>query len=215
MAQKPSGTGVTQPASVSKETTAGDKTATLAAAGASTPSRHQGETTQTTATTGTTLVGEADRAGEDPTAREGVVVAPSTPTKPPVEEVRLYSKDMTDSEQTAGVTSSAVQPPGSGSALLSTPHRPNSRKESDSPAPITVPSGTSSAEAERTETSGGYSDISESDLRSGDEAAPTGTEDHGEYAMDEEYEDEEDRLIAQGGMGIPLDEVGFAERWFA
>jgi hypothetical protein len=25
--------------------------------------------------------------------------------------------------------------------------------------------------------------------------------------MDEEYEDEEDRLIAQGGMGIPLDEV--------
>ena len=26
--------------------------------------------------------------------------------------------------------------------------------------------------------------------------------------MDEEYEDEEDRLIAQGGMGIPLDQVG-------
>lgn len=29
----------------------------------------------------------------------------------------------------------------------------------------------------------------------------------GEYAMEEDYEDEEDRLIAQGGMGIPLDEV--------
>lgn len=28
-----------------------------------------------------------------------------------------------------------------------------------------------------------------------------------DYVMDEEYEDEEDRLIAQGGMGIPVDEV--------
>lgn len=28
-----------------------------------------------------------------------------------------------------------------------------------------------------------------------------------EYGVEEEYEDEEDRLIAQGGIGIPLDEV--------
>ena len=57
----------------------------------------------------------------------------------------------------------------------------------------------------QTETSAGYTDVSESDIRAADEAG--GAADEQEYGLEEEYEDEEDRLIAQGGMGIPLDEV--------
>jgi RNA polymerase II subunit A small phosphatase-like protein len=109
------------------------------------------------------------------------------------------------------VTSSAVQPPGSGSELLSTPQRPHAvRRESDANSthqqtgPIAV--GGSDGSREKTDTSGGYSDISDSDVRSGDENVPP-TSEEGEYGLEEEYEDEEDRLIAQGGMGIPLDEV--------
>jgi len=65
---------------------------------------------------------------------------------------------------------------------------------------------------ERTETSGGYSNISDSEVL--DESSGQVTEEHGEaYPMDEEeYEDEEDRLIAQGGMGIPVDEVSIETR---
>lgn len=84
--------------------------------------------------------------------------------------------------------------------LLSTPPRPSIGRRDSSP------SGTPAAatpEADRTETSGGYSDISESG--GADEGQG---EDHGdEYNLEDEYEDEEDRLIAQGGIGIPLDEV--------
>jgi RNA polymerase II subunit A small phosphatase-like protein len=59
---------------------------------------------------------------------------------------------------------------------------------------------------ERTETSGGYSNISDSEnqdeeLGQHHDEAMYGVE------IEDEYEDEEDRLIAQGGMGIPLDEV--------
>jgi len=57
----------------------------------------------------------------------------------------------------------------------------------------------------QTETSAGYTDVSESDIRAADEVG--GAADEHEYGLEEEYEDEEDRLIAQGGMGIPLDEV--------
>lgn len=42
---------------------------------------------------------------------------------------------------------------------------------------------------------------------SGEQADHHGEEGEEEYAVEEEYEDEEDRLIAQGGIGIPLDEV--------
>lgn len=59
---------------------------------------------------------------------------------------------------------------------------------------------------DRTETSGGYTDISESDQR-GDEGVTSTSQQEEEYVLEEEYEDEEDKLIAQGGMGIPLDEV--------
>ena len=104
--------------------------------------------------------------------------------------------------QTAGVTSSAVQAPGSGSALLtSTPTRihPIHRDSEPSTAPL--------GDAERTETSGGYSNISESDLV--DESSGQVAGEHGEdFPLEEEYEDDEDRLIAQGGVGIPVDEVG-------
>ena len=54
--------------------------------------------------------------------------------------------------------------------------------------------------------SGVYPNTSESDVV--DENRGLVSQDHGDdYPMDEDYEDEEDRLIAQGGMGIPLDEV--------
>jgi hypothetical protein len=40
-----------------------------------------------------------------------------------------------------------------------------------------------------------------------DESRSGGISGGDEYGMEEEYEDEEDRLIAQGGIGIPIDEV--------
>ncbi|WVF73105.1 hypothetical protein IAT40_007924 [Kwoniella sp. CBS 6097] len=146
-----------------------------------------------TATTGTTLVdaaGEgdkgADKAGKP---KEEVVVAPAEPHTLPVDE-------------TAGVTSSAVQAPGGGSALLGTPTKLHPHRHDSEPA---APS--SSADAEHTETSGGYTDISNSEIV--DESTGAPQEDGiDEYGLEEDEEDEEDRLIEQGGMGIPLDENG-------
>lgn len=90
--------------------------------------------------------------------------------------------------QTAGLTSGAVQAPGSGSEILHQ-HQLH-RNESDGHLHA-------HHDANRT-TDSGYTDLSESE---GDEA-------HQEMLYDDEYEDEEDRLIAQGGIGIPVDEVG-------
>ncbi|WVQ84476.1 hypothetical protein IAT38_006628 [Cryptococcus sp. DSM 104549] len=149
-----------------------------------------GHKADATGTTGTTLVGEGS-SEERGVKKEEVIVPPTEPHTLPEDE-------------TAGVTSSAVQAPGGGSSLLSTPSRPHPvRRESDTNA------GTSSAtaEAERTETSGGYSDISNSELV--DESSGQGGEEGlDEYGMEDDYDDEEDRLIEQGGMGIPLDENG-------
>ena len=44
-------------------------------------------------------------------------------------------------------------------------------------------------------------------MLSSQDSSGAGDEHEGEYPLEDEYEDEEDRLIAQGGMGIPLDEV--------
>ncbi|WVW86144.1 hypothetical protein I302_108185 [Kwoniella bestiolae CBS 10118] len=153
-----------------------------------------GHQVEPTATTGTTLVdqnvGEGDKSVKP---NEEIVVAPAEPHTLPDEE-------------TAGVTSSAVQAPGGGSSLLGTPTRSHTqpqRRDSDNAAPST------SAEQDRTETSGGYTDISNSDIQ--DESSGAGAaHDEGvdEYGLEDEYEDEEDRLIEQGGMGIPLDENG-------
>ncbi|KAL7418432.1 hypothetical protein Q5752_006890 [Cryptotrichosporon argae] len=134
--------------------------------------RHQAETT------GTTLVGVPVEKDKDAEAKgEDVVVAPHEPKTLPLDE-------------TAGVTSSAVQPPGSGSELLlaaaAAPHL--ARRDSEQHV--------GAADNQRTDTSGGYTDLSDSD------------EDHHDFVNDEEYEDEEDRLIAQGGIGIPVDEHG-------
>jgi RNA polymerase II subunit A small phosphatase-like protein len=100
------------------------------------------------------------------------------------------------------MTSSAVQAPGSGSTLLSTPVRPSSSRRQSGSSPSSA-----SPEGEPTETSGGYSNISESEIpdeSSGAAGAAAYPEEHG---LEEEYEDDEDRLIAQGGIGIPVDEV--------
>ena len=64
----------------------------------------------------------------------------------------------------------------------------------------------SPSENEKTSTSGGYTDISESGGLDDSSRGPD-QEDEGDYGLEEDYEDDEDRLIAQGGMGIPLDEV--------
>ena len=154
--------------------------------------------------TGATVVetGEKDLAAQTQPGEE-VVVAPQELHTAPVDEVSKPTScvgSRTDI-QTAGLTSSAVQAPGSGSALLATPVRPSSsRRQSES-----LPSA-AGPDAERTDTSGGYSAISESEVPdSSSGSPPPHAED--EYGLEDEYEDEEDRLIAQGGMGIPVDEV--------
>lgn len=56
-------------------------------------------------------------------------------------------------------------------------------------------------EVGKTESSGGFTDLSEDGL---DESG------HQEMLYgDDDFEDDEDRLIAQGGIGIPLDDVSF------
>ncbi|TYJ53952.1 hypothetical protein B9479_005429 [Cryptococcus floricola] len=129
--------------------------------------------------TGATLVGDAKD--------KQVIVPPTEPHTLPEDE-------------TAGLTSSAVQPPGSGSSLLGTPSRQVSHRESN-------PDLATTAEHTQTTTSGGYSDISNTDVV--DDTTGTGGERDdvgGEEYLD--YDDEEDRLIEQGGMGIPTDEHG-------
>lgn len=100
--------------------------------------------------------------------------------------------------QTAGVTSSAVQPPGSGSELLqTTPSRPTAvRRESDTGTP-----------ADKASSSGGYTELLQTEGTDSQDQADQAQDEDEEYGVEEEYEDEEDRLIAQGGIGIPLDEV--------
>jgi len=146
--------------------------------------------------------GEKDLAGK-PQPGEEVVVAPQELHTAPVDEVSKITASVgtcTDI-QTAGLTSSAVQAPGSGSALLATPVRPSSsRRQSESSPSAAGP------DAERTDTSGGYSALSESEVPDSSSGSPVPQVDD-EYGLEDEYEDEEDRLIAQGGMGIPVDEV--------
>ncbi|ODN73172.1 hypothetical protein, variant [Cryptococcus amylolentus CBS 6039] len=129
--------------------------------------------------TGATLAGD----GKD----KQVIVPPTEPHTLPEDE-------------TAGLTSSAVQPPGSGSSLLlGTPSRQVSHRESNPDLATNT--------AEQTTTSGGYSDISNTDVV--DDTTGTGEREDdvgGEEYLD--YDDEEDRLIEQGGMGIPTDENG-------
>jgi RNA polymerase II subunit A small phosphatase-like protein len=154
--------------------------------------------------TGATVLesGEKDIAGQTQPGEE-VVVAPQELHTAPVDEVSKITSSVGSCTniQTAGLTSSAVQAPGSGSALLATPVRPSSsRRQSESSPSAAGP------DAERTDTSGGYSAISESEVPdSSSGSPPPHAED--EYGLEDEYEDEEDRLIAQGGMGIPVDEV--------
>ncbi|OXG13982.1 carboxy-terminal domain RNA polymerase II polypeptide A small phosphatase [Cryptococcus neoformans Tu401-1] len=137
-----------------------------------------------TGPTGSTVVAEGpNEADKSIVPDEQVVVPPTEPHTLPEDE-------------TAGVTSSAVQPPGGGSVLLGTPSKHVSHRESETNL------GTSSNE--RTETSEGYSDISNSEMV--DESAGQGGDELGEDYL--EYDDEEDRLIEQGGIGIPVDENG-------
>ncbi|EKC98705.1 protein phosphatase [Trichosporon asahii var. asahii CBS 8904] len=95
--------------------------------------------------------------------------------------------------RTGGLTSGAVQAPGSGSEIIHQHmlHRTESEHH--------LPHAQDLAHS-RTDTSGGYTDLSDDNV-----------DEHGQQEMlygDEDFEDEEDRLIAQGGIGIPLDENG-------
>lgn len=124
--------------------------------------------------------------------------------------------------QTAGVTSAAVQPPGSGSELLqSTPSRGSlPRRESDNAVVGSGASPISSQSTSGQETLHGQHVHSDDEHGHGHESDQHEDDDDGhdhdhehehehEYEMQDEYE-EEDRLIAQGGLGIPLDEVSWS-----
>ncbi|KJE03954.1 carboxy-terminal domain RNA polymerase II polypeptide A small phosphatase [Cryptococcus gattii NT-10] len=143
-----------------------------------------GQKVDATGPSGSTLVAEGlSEADRGIAPNEQVVVPPTEPHTLPEDE-------------TAGVTSSAVQPPGGGSALLGTPSKHVTHRESETHL------GTSTNE--RTETSGGYSDISNSEMV--DQSTGQGGDELGDEYLD--YDDEEDRLIEQGGIGIPVDENG-------
>ncbi|RSH78114.1 uncharacterized protein EHS24_002570 [Apiotrichum porosum] len=146
-----------------------------------------------------------------PSGSSDVVVRPSEPTTAPLEEVRpspsvpkLSSTPITPSgngqmltnDQTAGLTSSAVQAPGSGSEIVHQ-HTQHLQHRNDSEHHLAG----AHADANRTTDSAGYTDLSES------EGGDVGDQTELLYG-DDDYEDEEDRLIAQGGIGIPLDENG-------
>lgn len=96
--------------------------------------------------------------------------------------------------QTAGLTSGAVQAPGSGADII---HQHQIHR-SESEAHLAAQQH--AHDVQKTDSSGGYTDLTDTD----------GNDEHGQQEMlylDDEYEDEEDRLIAQGGCGIPCDEV--------
>ncbi|BEJ11739.1 hypothetical protein CspHIS471_0201990 [Cutaneotrichosporon sp. HIS471] len=111
---------------------------------------------------------------------DSVVLGGGTePTVPPLEE-------------TAGLTSGAVQAPGSGGEIL---HQ-HMLHRSESEQHLAAQQG----EVGKAESSGGFTDLSED-----------GIDESGHQEMlysDDDYEDDEDRLIAQGGIGIPIDENG-------
>ncbi|KLT38809.1 NIF-domain-containing protein [Cutaneotrichosporon oleaginosum] len=114
-----------------------------------------------------------------PTRGDSVVLGGGEPTTPPLEE-------------TAGLTSGAVQAPGSGGEIL---HQ-HMLHRSESEQHLAAHQG----EVGKAESSGGFTDLSED-----------GIDESGHQEMlygDDEYEDDEDRLIAQGGVGIPIDENG-------
>ncbi|GMK56361.1 hypothetical protein CspeluHIS016_0302010 [Cutaneotrichosporon spelunceum] len=111
---------------------------------------------------------------------DNVVLGGGTePTVPPLEE-------------TAGLTSGAVQAPGSGAEIIHQHMLHRSESEQHLAA--------QQAEVGKAESSGGFTDLSED-----------GIDESGHQEMlysDDDYEDDEDRLIAQGGIGIPIDENG-------
>ncbi|KAL1412756.1 hypothetical protein Q8F55_000503 [Vanrija albida] len=178
-------TGPSQPSGSAATATAA-KTAVVPAAAAK-------DSTATTsrqpdaATNGEKVVDKsADRTSTPPPViplPDGLVPA-SEPTTAPLEE-------------TAGLTSAAVQAPGSGSEIIHQHMLHRSESEHH------LPHAHAGAEAHnKTDTSGGYSDLSDSE----DPDASAGSQEL--LYGDEDYEDEEDRLIAQGGIGIPIDEHG-------
>lgn len=123
--------------------------------------------------------------GDDAPKEEAVVVAPATPVHVPEDEVSS-TPPVRAHIQTAGVTSAAVQPPGSGSALLAA-------------GPPTPDDKTQSSDYVATDSNTGSSSQQDYNMMA---------------AEDEEEEDDEDRLVAQGGLGIPVDQVsvGLFER---
>jgi RNA polymerase II subunit A small phosphatase-like protein len=131
----------------------------------------------------------------DSSVADGILVRTSEPTTAPLDEVcslptiilvpSFILLSFADTiKQTAGLTSGAVQAPGSGSEII---HQ-HMHHRNDSEHHL------AHASANRTTDSG--------DLSDSEDGA------HQEMLYEDEYEDEEDRLIAQGGIGIPLDEVG-------
>lgn len=176
--------------------------------------------------------------GSNKVQSNGISLRKDTHPNLPLEIAR---NDMADA-QTAGLTSGAVQPPGSGSELLN--HTPSKRRDSASSVEASPTAAVSSrttgvgagaaagagagigagavlagaagtetlqhehADSRQADDRDEYDDANEHEHDNEEDSEGDDGDadlDH-EYSLQDEYE-EEDRLIAQGGLGIPTDEV--------
>ncbi|TXT12920.1 hypothetical protein VHUM_01321 [Vanrija humicola] len=187
------------------KTTAAAKPASSSQPSGSTPTATAAKTTAAPAAVATKDSTAAATSRQPDAATNGEKVADKVVDKPvstapviPLPDGLVPASEPTTAplEETAGLTSAAVQAPGSGSEIIHQHMLHRSESEHH------LPHAHATDAHNKTETSGGYTDLSDSE----DPDASAGSQEM--LYGDEDYEDEEDRLIAQGGIGIPVDEHG-------
>lgn len=137
-----------------------------------------------------------------PSSTSGLILPPKPEIAPEVLAASQPGGTPLSRDETGDVLSGAVQAPGSEGL---TPKKEKRRKSS---------SGERSTDTSGMLATAGSGDISRvsslgtSSQESGEENEDAEDEEGAEESEDEEYMDEEERIIAAGGMGIPIDENG-------